>query len=131
MPEIEPERMQRLPPDKDVFLVTLVLPRAALEWLTLLEAQHRPAAVQPVGDDGMAEVLHVDAQLVRAPSARLQPHVREAAEPLDDLVEGDRLARVAPRLAGHHLFAPLRMHAHVRLDEVAVELDRAPRDRAV
>ena len=63
-----------------------------------------PARVELVGQDRVADVGEVDADLVGAAGLRLAPDQREAAEPLDDLVEGHRgLAAVLERANGHLL----------------------------
>ena len=71
----------------------------------VFERQFVVAAVDPVGDDRMPEVLHVDAQLVRAAGLRQQRQRRKTPETFEHLVTGDGLARVLARFADDHLLA--------------------------
>ena len=91
------------------------------------------SAVERVADHGMTDVGHVHAELVRSPGAGKKVHEGESAEPLDDLVLGDRLLGQAVDefgmgdwvdvLAGHDVAILERGVAAQRcIDHVAVEL---------
>ena len=101
---------------------------------TLLRTHHVterdavPARVELVGQDRVADVREVDADLVRAAGLRLAPDQREIAEPFDDLVERHRGLAAVLGGADGHLLADRRMEPDRPLDVIAVAL-RGPVDQ--
>ena len=96
-------------------------------------AQGEPVAagVGLVGEDRVADVGQVDADLVGPARLRLAAHQGEAPEPLDHLVEGHRLLAAVLGAADRHLLAVGRVEADRPLDVVAVALGDARHQRQV
>ena len=87
-----------------------------------------PPTVLTIAQDGTADVVQVDADLMRAASFRQQLHRRKTLEPLQNLVKG--LCRPAFAIVaanGHHL-ADVRMEPDRAIDDVAIPL-RTARDQ--
>jgi len=61
--------------------------------------------VQPVGDDGVSQMVHVNPQLVRPAGLWTESHPGEPAIPFQNFVISRRMAAVATRRTDHHPFA--------------------------
>ena len=118
--------------DQDVGLGRIARPPA--ESFGLDHVAQRDAVaprVELVGQDRMADVGEMDADLVGPAGLRLAPHQGEAAEPLDDFVERHRRLAAVRGGADGHLLADGRMEADRLLDVVAVALRDAVDQRQI
>ena len=86
------------------------------------------AAVQAITDNGVAQMLQMHSQLMSAPSRRQKPHKGKAAKSLGNLVKSHRFAgRSTGRANSHPLTRPW-IHADIRFDVVAVQLQATTND---
>ena len=85
-------------------------------------------AVEPVAREGIAEVRHVDAQLMRAPCLRAQTQEREAVAYLQGLILCEARKTVRADAAAND--GALRA-ANGRIDDAARRLDFADGDGTV
>ena len=131
MPEPQPVGMERLAVDEDRLGVLRGQQAEPIGADHVRQRQAVAAGVELVGHDRMADVREVDADLVGAAGLRLAPDQREAAEPLDDLVERHRGLAAVLRRADRHLLADGRVEADRPLDVVAVALRDAVDQRQV
>src|SRR6185437_8331766 len=86
------------------------------------------AAIKPIGDDGMADVSHVDSQLMSAPRLGMQADVSVVFESLDDLVEGRGFASISTGRADTHPLAHMGINTHVGFDVVTISIDNTMHD---
>ena len=90
-----------------------------------------PSRIHLVGQDGMADVSEMDANLVGSAGLRFAPDQGEIAEPLEDFVERHRGLAAVLEGANGHLLADGRMEADAPIDVIAVALRDAVDQREI